>query len=116
MSAQHTQGRLVVRDFKGSSDLEREDGLAIAAGLSATDARRLAACWNIAEGMATKEVEQGMPLVGVRDKINQQAQELAAARALLMAVIENENAAVFGPDVPNADISYRIRAFLKGGA
>lgn len=42
--------------------------------------------------------------------------ELATARALLAAVIENENASLFGPDIPNPDVSYRIRAFLKGGA
>lgn len=43
--------------FGDTSDLEREDGCAIAVGMSDADAQRLAACWNACLGFDTDAIE-----------------------------------------------------------
>lgn len=117
MSEQHTQGQLhvcshsnkVIRNDIGTwvADCNK---LAGPTDGSAANAARLVACWNIAEGMQTKEIEQGTPLVKVRDKINAQAQELAAARALLESVLP-----AITDKVGYRTVAESVRAFLKGG-
>lgn len=119
MSGQHTQGRLVVMESANEvTDLETSSGMTVADGVAVPDARRLAACWNIAEGMPTKEIEQGTPLIKVRDKMNAQAQQLAAARALLAGILaeaEGWHDECRGTPL-DSGIADEVRAFLKGGA
>lgn len=88
--SEHTKGRLHqcshsdkrLRDESGAWVADT-DTLRRSESECSANARRLNACWNNAEGMSTKEIEQGMPLAKIRDKINEQARELSAARALI---------------------------------
>lgn len=92
--SEHTKGQVKYRGCETLAVVETLGGreaepIAHCGGPNALgNARRLAALWGNAEGMDTKEIEQGMLLVNVRDKINAQARELTAARALLREVVE----------------------------
>lgn len=131
---QHYQGFIHVCSH-GASVLRDSDGRWIADARSMIgsqgrdNARRLAACWNVCDGMSTDSLENMLMLDATMssrftelkaDAAHADASAIEAnydaARKLLAAVIENENAVVFGPDVPHHDVSYRIRDFLKGGA
>lgn len=93
MSAQHTQGRLVVQpitntdlvDYFGPAIL-MVDGTRIAVAGHATeaDARRLAACWNACETMTTEQIEaHGGLIAGLTVGVSAEvAQRLADARAI----------------------------------
>jgi hypothetical protein len=111
MTAPITQGRLTVRKFKDLCDLEREDGEAIAVGLSEADAHHMVACWGFCHGFDA----QGLDAIqgGMHGLLLQGAEEqeaLAATRTLLEEVAME----LYGTD--RAATSVRIRAFLKGGA
>lgn len=132
MSETHTQGRIVARDewlipeaqadrpIGGSSDKikDREHYANIVTTVNGkyhdnrVNARRLAACWNACEGIATEVVEKKRPVwwTSVRaltEPIEHIDAELAAARALLEDVARE----LYGTD--RAKTSVRIRAFLK---
>lgn len=113
--SEHTQGRLVAkhewlvpeshqdRPIGNSSNPihDRDNYAHVVAQLRGryhdqdANARRLAVAWNNAEGMDTQEIEQGMPLVKVRDTINAQAGELASVNvriAKLEALVAERDA------------------------
>lgn len=85
--SEHTKGILHLCTHENETILRDDGGWWVASARSASrpmqedaaNARRLLACWNNAEGMTTQEIEQGMPLVKVRDTINAQARALAAS-------------------------------------
>lgn len=127
MSA-HTEGRLIVNGtliyFSGT-----DGGFDLRDCPSPEEnARRLAACWNMCDGIDLENIEQGMPLV---ERINVYAgqvaafdTELAAARALLTEILtaDDEMIAELRADGIALDtdggilLTERIRAFLKAPA
>lgn len=132
MSGQHTQGRLVA----SGHILRATDGKGAIAD-TPEDARRLAACWNMCEGVETEAIETAMPLVeristyanhlATSDHDRKEAfatvdgvmAELAAARALLRDVIKPHDdhvaAILAAGDMPVENpMAVRIRSFLKG--
>lgn len=126
--SEHTKGQVKYRGCETLAVVETVGGreaepIAHCGGANALgNARRLAALWENAEDMDTKEIEQGMLMVNVRDKINAQARELTAARALLREILDADEAALkelkeigFGPDLRDMGASLltdRIRNHL----
>lgn len=149
MSAQHTLGRLkaVACDLMEDGGRLRMASNVTACGAGGSlqknvdaalvNARRLAACWNACEGVATEGIEALAAVGGVAaaDTIMKQAlagfeemkqgieeewkaarqlrADLATARALLKKVLEVD---VLDEDGTNLDLEACIRAFLKGAA
>lgn len=128
MTAQHTQGRLVVQvcshpslERVGPAVLKVEGMRTAVAGLSTEpDARRLAACWNSFIGVSTEDIEA---MGGCTLFNSKPVGYLSGASALLVEVLEENDAWIkeaislrvkIDPD--RTTLTERIRAFLKGGA
>lgn len=115
--SEHTKGRLVSHpDFPGyiipADQSERPIGGAVDAGtdrnyyanIVATvsvkyhdyveNARRLAAAWNVCEGIDTESLETGATLADICERYNGYQQELNAARALLREVLKADDDAI----------------------
>lgn len=107
MSGQHTKGRLEAQANGSDSqfDINTKDGMTVATA-SKANARRLAACWNACEGLTQDHFDGGWTALGLSKYAKLLEGELAAARLLLIDVMD---------DIPadySDDLTDRIRAFL----
>jgi len=94
--SKHTQGKIHASilphtnewELIGDNFIRPDDSevLLIAGGLEEGNARRLAAAWNVCEGIDTESLENGATLVDICERSNGYQFELNAARALLREV------------------------------
>lgn len=86
--SEHMNGKLKTVDAGSTTefDIDTETGWTVAtAGRSY--ARRLAAAWNVCEGIDTESLETGATLADICERANGYQFKLNAARALLREVI-----------------------------
>lgn len=75
----HTEGRIVVHQSGSQAFLLNEKDDDVAFDISEEDARRLAAAWNVCEGIDTESLETGATLADICERSNDYQFELSAA-------------------------------------